>query len=149
MAGKKQFSTFIVDQLLFGVGVEKVQEVIRYQEMTRVPLAPPVVKGLINLRGQIVTAVDLRRRLGLRERAATELPMNVVIRHEDGTVSLLVDEIGDVLEVEEDAFELPPGTLAGEARELIRGVYKLKNMLLIALDTDKMLNLVTTAARGA
>ena len=149
MAGKRQFSTFIVDRLLFGVGVEKVQEVIRYQEMTRVPLAPTVVKGLINLRGQIVTAVDLRSRLGLQERAATDLPMNVVIRHEDGAVSLLVDEIGDVLEVEEDAFELPPGTLAGEARELIRGVYKLSSALLIALDTDKILNLVTTAARGA
>jgi purine-binding chemotaxis protein CheW len=149
MAGKRQFSTFVVDRLLFGVEVEKVQEVIRYQEMTRVPLAPPVVKGLINLRGQIVTAVDLRRRLGLRERAATDLPMNVVVRHEDGAVSLLVDEISDVLEVEEEAFELPPGTLAGEARELIRGVYKLKDTLLIALDTDKTLNLVTTAARGA
>jgi len=143
MTGKRQFSTFIVDRLLFGVGVEKVQEVIRYQEMTRVPLAPTVVKGLINLRGQIVTAVDLRSRLGLPERAATDLPMNVVIRHEDGAVSLLVDEIGDVLEVEEDAFELPPGTLAGEARELIRGVYKLNDALLIALDTDKMLNLAT------
>lgn len=149
MAGKRQFSTFIVDRLLFGVGVEKVQEVIRYQEMTRVPLAPTVVKGLINLRGQIVTAVDLRSRLGLQKRAATDLPMNVVIRHEDGAVSLLVDEIGDVLEVEEDTFELPPGTLAGEARELIHGVYKLSSALLIALDTDKMLNLVTTGARGA
>lgn len=148
MAGKNQFSTFVVDQLLFGVGVEKVQEVIRYQEMTRVPLAPTVVRGLINLRGQIVTAIDLRRRLGLQERAATDLPMNVVIRHEDGAVSLLVDEIGDVLEVEEETFELPPGTLSGEARELIRGVYKLKEKLLIALDTDKMLNLVTAAARG-
>jgi purine-binding chemotaxis protein CheW len=149
MTGKKQFSTFVVDGLLFGVEVEKVQEVIRYQEMTRVPLAPSVVKGLINLRGQIVTAVDLRRRMGLRERLVTDLPMNVVIRNEDGVVSLLVDEIGDVLEVEEEAIELPPGTLAGEARELIRGVYKLKGALLIALDTDKMLNLVTTAARGA
>ena len=149
MTGKKQFSTFVVDGLLFGVEVEKVQEVIRYQEMTRVPLAPSVVKGLINLRGQIVTAVDLRRRMGLRERLVTDLPMNVVIRNEDGVVSLLVDEIGDVLEVEEEAIELPPGTLAGEARELIRGVYKLKDTLLIALDTDKMLNLVTTAARGA
>ena len=149
MAGKKQFSTFVADRLLFGVEVEKVQEVIRYQEMTRVPLAPPVVKGLINLRGQIVTAVDLRCRLGLRERASTDLPMNVVIRHEDGAVSLLVDEIGDVLEVEEESFEVPPGTLAGEARELIRGVYKLKGALLIALDTDKMLNLVTAPARVA
>jgi purine-binding chemotaxis protein CheW len=141
MPGRKQFSTFVVDRLLFGVEVEKVQEVIRYQKMTRVPLAPPVVKGLINLRGQIVTAIDLRRRLDLRERATDDLPMNVVVRHEDGAVSLLVDEIGDVLEVEEDSFELPPGTLAGTTRSLINGVYKLKDSLLIALDTDRVLNL--------
>jgi purine-binding chemotaxis protein CheW len=146
MATKKQFSTFVVDRLLFGVEVEKVQEVIRYQTMTRVPLAPPVVKGLINLRGQIVTAVDLRCRLGLRPRAAADLPMNVVIRHDDGAVSLLVDEIGDVLEVEDDAFESPPGTLATEVRELVRGVYKLRGSLLIALDTDKVLHLAATAA---
>lgn len=149
MAGKKQFSTFVVDGLLFGVEVEKVQEVIRYQVMTRVPLAPPVVKGLINLRGQIATAVDLRCRLGLPQRATADLPMNVVIRHDDGAVSLLVDEIGDVLEVEEEAFELPPGTLVAEAREVIRGVYKLKDSLLVALDTDKILNLVASGARVA
>lgn len=143
----RQFSTFWVDGFFFGVEVDQVQEVIRYQEMTPVPLAPAVVSGLINLRGHIVTAIDLRRRLGLRERAATDLPMNVVIRNEDGAVSLLVDEIGDVLEVEEETFELPPGTLSGEAREFIRGVYKLNGALLIALDTDKILNLVTTGAR--
>ena len=148
MAGKKQFSTFVVDRLLFGVEVEKVQEVIRYQKMTPVPLAPSVVRGLINLRGQIVTAIDLRRRLGLRPRGTTDLPMNVVLRHDDGAVSLLVDEIGDVLEVEEAAFEVPPGTLAGEVREFIRGVYKLNHSLLIALDTDKVLNLMTTAGRA-
>ena len=149
MAGKKQFSTFVVDQILLGVEVEKVQEVIRYQKMTRVPLARPVVRGLINLRGQIVTAMDMRRRLGLQERAPNDLPMNVVIRHEDGAVSLLVDEIGDVLEVEDDAFELPPGTLGGEVRELIRGAYKLKGTLLIALDIEKVLNLDTAARPGA
>ena len=116
MTGRKQFSTFVVDRLLFGVEVEKVQEVIRYQEMTRVPLAPRVVKGLINLRGQIVMAIDLRRRLGLRERAAADLPMNVVVRHDDGAVSFLVDEIGDVLEVDEETFELPPGPSARKPR---------------------------------
>ena len=142
MAGKKQFSTFVVDRLLYGVEVEKVQEVIRYQEMTRVPLAPPVVKGLINLRGQIVTAIDLRRRLDLHERAATDLPMNVVVRHEDGAVSLLVDEIGDVLEVDEESFERPPETLDGKARELICGVFKLESCLLHVLDTDKAVSLV-------
>ena len=146
MAGRKQFSTFLVDRLLFGVAVEEVQEVIRYQEMTRVPLAPPVVKGLINLRGQIVTAIDLRRRLGLRERPASDLPMNVVIRHSDGAVSFLVDEIGDVLEVDEKSFELAPGTVAPQARELIQGVYKLKNTILIVLDTEKVLNLAPAAA---
>jgi purine-binding chemotaxis protein CheW len=145
MAGRKQFSTFLVDRLLFGVAVERVQEVIRYQEMTRVPLAPPVVKGLINLRGQIVTAIDLRRRLGLRERPASDLPMNVVIRHNDGAVSFLVDEIGDVLEVEEESFELAPGTVALQARELIQGVYKLKNTILIVLDTEKVLDLAPAA----
>ncbi len=149
MVGKKQFSTFVVDRLLFGVEVEKVQEVIRYQVMTRVPLAPPVVKGLINLRGQIVTAVDLRCRLGLHPRASTDLPMNVVIRHDDGAVSLLVDEIGDVLEVDEEAFEAPPGTLGREVRDFIRGVYKLKDSLLIALNTDKILNLMAAGARAA
>ena len=145
MTGRKQFSTFVVDRLLFGVEVEKVQEVIRYQEMTRVPLAPRVVKGLINLRGQIVMAIDLRRRLGLRERAAADLPMNVVVRHDDGAVSFLVDEIGDVLEVDEETFELPPGTVSPEAKELIRGVHKLKEALLIVLDTDRILNLASTA----
>lgn len=140
MAGKKQFSTFIVDHLLFGVEVEKVQEVIRYQEMTRVPLAPAVVKGLINLRGQIVTAIDLRRRLGLRERATNDLPMNVVIRHNDGAVSLLVDEIGDVMEAEAEIFEDPPDTLDRTARDLTRGIYKLENRLLHVLDTDTAVN---------
>ncbi len=147
MAGGKQFATFLVDKLLFGVEVEKVQEVIRYQEMTRVPLAPRVVKGLINLRGQIVSAVDLRCRLGLRDRAAGELPMNVIVRREDGAVSLLVDEIGDVLEVKDESFELPPGTLCGEVRELFRGVHKLKDSLLIALDTEKILNVKASVAR--
>ena len=135
MAGKKQFSTFVVDRLLFGVEVEKVQEVIRFQTMTRVPLAPSVVKGLINLRGQIVTAIDLRCRLGLRERPDGSLPMNVVIRHDDGAVSLLVDEIGDVLEVEDENFEPPPETLESKGRELIRGIYKQSDRLMHVLDT--------------
>jgi purine-binding chemotaxis protein CheW len=137
MALVKQFATFYLDRLLFGVEVGKVQEVIRYQEMTRVPLAPSVVTGLINLRGQIVTALDLRRRLELAERAADRLPMNVVVRAGDEAVSLLVDEIGDVLEVEDESFEPPPETLKGIARELIRGAYKLKDRLLLVLDTEK------------
>ena len=102
---QQQFCTFYIQGLLFGVEVKTVQEVIRHQEMTGIPLAPEVVAGLINLRGQIVTAIDLRRRLGVRDRLADELPMNVVVRTADGAVSLLVDEIGDVVEVEEKDFE--------------------------------------------
>jgi purine-binding chemotaxis protein CheW len=137
MRETQQFATFYLDDLFFGVEVKKVQEVIRFQEMTRVPLAPPVVQGLINLRGQIVTAVDLRRRLSLPPRGADQLPMNVVVRTPDGAVSLLVDEIGDVLEVSADAFEPPPETISGIARELILGVYKLKDALLLVLDTER------------
>lgn len=137
----KQFATFYLDRLLFGVEVNKVQEVIRYQETTRVPLAPAIVTGLINLRGQIVTALDLRRRLELAERPADRLPMNVVVRAGDEAVSLLVDEIGDVLEVEDEMFESPPETLKGVARELIRGAYKLKDRLLLVLDTEKAVSI--------
>jgi purine-binding chemotaxis protein CheW len=141
MANAKQFATFHLDRLLFGVEVGKVQEVIRYQEMTRVPLASSVVAGLINLRGQIVTALDLRKRLELAERTSDRLPMNVVVRNGEEAVSLLVDEIGDVLEVEDEAFETPPETLKGNARDLIRGAYKLKERLLLVLDTEKAVNL--------
>lgn len=139
-----QFCTFYLDGLYLGVGVRQVQEVIRYQEMTRVPLAPNVVSGLINLRGQIVTAIDLRRRLGLPDRPADELPMNVVVRSDDGAVSLLVDEIGDVVEVDEDTFERAPETLRGVARELIRGVYKREGELLLVLDNNR----ATSVASG-
>jgi purine-binding chemotaxis protein CheW len=143
MAEVNQFTTFYLEGLLFGVEVSKVQEVIRYQEMTRVPLSSPVVRGLINLRGQIVTALDLRRRINLKDRDSEKLPMNVVVRNGEEAVSLLVDEIGDVLEVDEESFERPPDTLQGEARQLIRGAYKLKNQLLLVLDTDKAVNIAS------
>jgi purine-binding chemotaxis protein CheW len=133
MTQSQQFCTFFLDEMFFGVEVENVQEVIRHQSTTRVPLAPALVAGLINLRGQIVTAIDLRQRLGLPERSAGFLPMNVVVRGEDGPVSLLVDEIGDVVEVADSSHEPPPDSLQGDAKQLIRGVYKLKDRLLHAL----------------
>ena len=141
MAEHRQYCTFTVGGHYFGLDVLKVQEVIRYQDMTRVPLAHPVVRGLINLRGQIVTAIDLRRRLDYEERPPDQLPVNVVVQTDDGAVSLLVDEIGDVLEVPEELFERPPETLQGTARELIRGAYKLKDRLLLILDTERTVSL--------
>lgn len=137
MSDTNQFCTFYLAGYYFGVDVLHVQEIIRYHEMTRVPLAPPVVRGLINLRGQIVTALDLRRRLEMDPRPEDQSPVNVIVQTSDGAISLLVDEIGDVLEVPEALFEPPPETLRGPARELIRGAYKLENRLLLILDTER------------
>jgi purine-binding chemotaxis protein CheW len=142
MAHQRQFCTFSLHKLFFGVEVQRVQEVIRYQPMTRVPLAPRVVRGLINLRGQIVTAIDLRRRLELPDGPPDRLPMNVVVRTGEGPMSLLVDEIGDVLEVAEEMFERLPETVKGVARELILGAYKLPDRLLLVLDLEKTVDLV-------
>lgn len=136
MGEAQQFCTFFLKDQFLGLPVQQVQEVIRYQEMTRVPLVPQVIRGLINLRGQIVMAVDLRRRFGMEDRSESQRPMNVVVRTGDGAVSFLVDEIGDVLEVNEDSFESPPETLQGPARELVRGVYKLQDRLMLVLDTE-------------
>jgi purine-binding chemotaxis protein CheW len=133
----QQFCTFFLDGHYFGVPVQKVQEVLRYQEMTEVPLVSSVVRGLINLRGQIITAVDLRRQLGMNDRPEKQKPMNVIMRTEEGAYSLLVDEIGDVIEVEENTFEQPPDTLQGMAKGMLRGVHKLPNRLLLVLDSDR------------
>ncbi len=114
MAHTSQFCTFYLDKLLFGVELKGVQEVMRALDMTRVPLAPAVVSGLINLRGQIVTAVDLRRRLELEPSPPGSETMNVVVRSEDGPVSLVVDEIGDVVEVEEDPSSRLPKPCADQ-----------------------------------
>src|SRR6202012_2495238 len=112
-----QVATFFVADLFFGVDVLRVQEVLRFQEMTGVPQAPDIIEGLINLRGQIVTAIDMRRRLGLPARSDEQSPMNMVVRTDGGAVSLLVDEIGDVLDVDAANYERPPENLAPEARE--------------------------------
>jgi len=125
---------------MYGVDVQSVQEVIRYQEMTDVPLAPDSVVGLINLRGQIVLAIDLRARLGLANRPEGQLPVNVVVQSDDGAISLLVDQIGDVQEIDSDNFESLPETLQGISRTMIRGAYKMKNNLLLILDTERAMN---------
>jgi len=133
----RKLCTFVLDGQLCGVEVERVQEVLGQQEMTRVPLAPPAVRGLIALRGHIVPAIDLRRRLGLGE-APAELPLtNVVVRSGHEAVSLLVDEAGEVLDVEDGTFEEPPEALQGAPREVIRGAYKLDDRLLLLLDVDR------------
>lgn len=137
MAEPKQFCTFYVNDTLFGVEVLDVQEVLRYQDMTEVPLAASEIRGLINLRGQIITAIDLRNRMKLPPREDNQKPMNVVIRINNEVISFLVDTIGDVLEVNEEIFEKSPHTVDDSTRELVSGVYKLKGNLLMVLDAAK------------
>ncbi len=141
---RTQYCTFQLGDLFLGVEVTRVQEVIRHQVTTPVPLASPVIGGLMNLRGEIVTTIDLRKRLGLVERADGEDPMNVVIRTDDGVVSLLVDAIGDVIEVVDEDFEPSPSTLPATTRDVIVGVYKLEGRLLLILDCDRILDLTHT-----
>ncbi len=145
METQKLYCTFYLDDLFLGIDVLKVQEILLYQETTPVPLAHPVISGLINLRGQVVTAMDLRLRLGLTERDPEQLPVNVIVQTKGDTVSLLVDEIGDVVEVEDSAFEPPPETIQGAIRELIDGAYKLDGQLLLVMDAEKTMDLSADA----
>ena len=143
MSEKQQLCTFHVADLICAVEVSRVQEVLRPQKLTRIPQAPLGADGLINLRGQIVLAINLRQRLGLSQRATDEVFMNVVLRTEDGPVSLLVDHIGDVLEVEQDSFVKPPETLRGSVRDMIVGAFQLPNCLCLLLNSDETLNLAS------
>lgn len=136
-----RYCTFTLDGQTFGVEVSFVQEVLRPQPMTSVPRTSRAVRGLINLRGRIVTAIDLRTRFELSARAAGCPSANIVIRTDDSVTSLLVDEIGDVIDVPESAHEGPPATLAGVSRELIRGVCKLDDGLMLVLDAAQAIEL--------
>jgi purine-binding chemotaxis protein CheW len=136
-----ELCTFRAGVLFLGIEVSRVQEVLRGLPVVRVPLAPPSIRGLIHLRGEIITAIDLRRRMGLGDAAADACPATVVVRTDAGPVSLLVDEVGDVLVVRDDDFERPPETLRGPSRELIRGAYKLPGELLLHLVVDEVVRI--------
>lgn len=129
--------TFTLDERLYGVEVSGVQEVLRGLPRTRVPLAPPAMAGLINLRGQVLPAVDLRVQLELPSRVGDDEPMLVVVRVAGEPLALLVDSIGAVVDVEQDQFEPPPDTLTGPVREIVVGAYKLPDRLLLSLDVDR------------
>ncbi len=142
-----QYCTFLLDGHLFGVAVSSVQEVLKQQDVTPVPLASREVSGLINLRGQIVTTLDLRTRLGLPRREDGSRSVSVVVRAADGgPVSLVVDQIGDVIEADEAALEPPPDTVPHELRELVLGICKLDEQLMLLLDTERAVAVADAAA---
>lgn len=143
----EQYCTFWVADLFFGVAVDEVQEVLRHQPMTPVPRADEAVTGLINLRGQIVTAVDLRVRLGLPARSPEQVPMNVIVRSRGEVVSLLVDDIGDVIDPGRmggvDAQPVPSNMPRG-VQDVVRGVRPLPDAILLVLDADRAVDVATT-----
>jgi purine-binding chemotaxis protein CheW len=146
MSTPTQYCTFHVAGLFLGVDVLSVQEVLRATELARVPLAPATVEGLLNLRGQIVTTIDLRRRLSFEPRAADAEPMFMIVHTTDGYVALVVDSVGDVIEVNDDTYEPTPETLSAPARALVTGVHKLPGRLLHLLDATQAATLPAHAA---
>lgn len=143
-----QYCTFWVDDLFFGVSVAEVQEVLRNQPMTPVPRAPEAIHGLINLRGQIVTAVDLRYTLGLPERAEGKLPMNVIVRSRGEVVSLLVDDIGDVIDTAGLELEPTPSNIPEAVQKVVLGVLPMPEEILLILDADKAVD-ANSSTEGA
>jgi purine-binding chemotaxis protein CheW len=141
-----QYCTFRLDGHLFGIPVDTVQEVLQHQSMAVVPLAPPEVAGLLNLRGQIVVTVDLRVRLALPPRRLDAPTVNVVVRTQEGTVSLLVDRIGDVLEPAVATFEPVPETVPAALRSVVDHVCKLEGELMLVLDTERAVHSTVEAA---
>jgi purine-binding chemotaxis protein CheW len=131
-----QFATFWLGDGLYGIEVERVREVLRQQDLTRVPLAPSTIGGLINLRGQVVTSINLRERLELGSADEDAVPMLVVVLVDGEPIALLVDRIGGVVDVDTEQFEPPPDTLTGVVRDLVFGAYKLDGQLLLSLDVE-------------
>ncbi|AFY33869.1 chemotaxis protein CheW [Calothrix sp. PCC 7507] len=146
---EQQICTFFLKGVYFGIDVRHVQEVIRPQTITRIPLAPPDICGLINLRGQIITVIDLQRRLEMSEpQTQSNIKLvdeaqgfNIIVSFEDEVVSLLVDNVGDVLEFPENTFQLPPTTLKGKMRLMLAGAYPLPDGFLLVLDAEKILDI--------
>ena len=137
MSQTEQLTTFYVNNELFGIQVHKVQEVTNKPIVFKVPLSPPFVKGLINLRGQIATALGLRV-IFANQDIESESEMSVVCKIDGNLISLIVDKIGDVVEVDKEQFELPPDTLQANIRNYIKGIYKLNGQLLSILDLDML-----------
>lgn len=148
MASLRQLCTFHIDDMLLGVDVSVVQEVIQTPPVTRVPLAKSTVAGLINLRGQIVTAIDLRVCLQRSAVASHDLSQSLIIRTESAPFSFLVDRIGDVLDIDEATFTRTPESINPSAAMLISGAYRMPDSLLLILNPGKTINHVTSLHAG-
>jgi len=142
----REFVTMFIDGQMFGIPVLQVQDVLGPQKITRVPLAPKEVAGSLNLRGRIVTAIDVRTRLGLPPNKESDRNMSVVVDHNGEFYSLIVDQVGEVMALRAADYEKTPATLSEHWREVSDGVYRLKDTLLIVLDVKRLLRLEAAAA---
>jgi purine-binding chemotaxis protein CheW len=135
------FATFYVGDRFYGIDVMKVQEITKAMPMSGVPLSPKYVHGLINLRGQIATAIGLRDLFSLKSESPSE-HMNIICASNELLISFLVDRIGDVLAVSEADFEKPSDTIPSEIRRFMSGVYKLPDRLLSIIDVEAILKVI-------
>ena len=140
-AAERVFVTLTVADQLCGVPVESVRDVLGEQAITRIPLAPPEIAGSLNLRGRIVTAIDLRKRLGLPQAPEGKPLMSVVAEQGSELYALLVDQVSEVLSLPEESFERNPPTLPPLWAEHAEGIYRLEDRLMVVLDVGKLLAL--------
>lgn len=145
-ARSKDFLTIIIAEQRFGIPVLQVQDVLREQAVTKIPLAPPEVAGSLNLRGRIVTAIDVRKRLDLPPKKDGASSMSVVVEHNNELFSLIIDRVGDVLSLENDLFEKSPSTLDPAWKEISTGIYQLEKELLVIMDVSKLIENVGKVA---
>lgn len=134
-----EFLTVVIGNQLFGIPVLQVQDVLRQQIVTHVPLAPPEVAGALNLRGRIVTAINVRRRLGLDDLPQGTKTMAVVVEHDHELYSLIIDRVGDVLSLQTQGFEPVPPTMQGTWRDIATGIFRLENQLMVVVDVSRLL----------
>lgn len=137
---KNDFVTIWLDGQMCGIPVLEVHDVLSKQVITKVPLAPAAVAGVLNLRGQIVTAIDLRKRLGLQDREDENEQMNVVVEFQNEPYSLIIDKVGDVLSLSDEAYERNPVTLDLHWQNVSNGIFRLEKELLVILDIEKLLS---------
>ena len=136
----QDFVTANIGKQLFGIPVLTVQDVLGPQRITRIPLSPPEVAGSLNLRGRIVTAIDVRKRLGLRDKDDDDPGMSIVVDQGGELYSLMVDQVGEVLSVPKKAFEQNQATLDPRWREFSDGIFRLDKKLLVILDVTRLLD---------
>lgn len=145
-SSSSDYLTLTIAGQIFGIPVLQVQDVLGEQKVTQIPLAPPEVAGALNLRGRIVTAINVRKKLGLEEDDDFDHQMSVVVEHDQELYSLIIDEVGDVLTFDDDHYEATPATLDPLWRSISQGIYRMDDQLLVVLDVPKLLSSVHTEA---